>query len=345
MGQISNTAGSNIRNGPSSPQRQLLSVGLPAKTLPRLGAALKKQWRKYRKELKQCQEKFSPEAVHDSRVETRRLLSMVGLLSPFVGSGRAKKAQKVLKHHLDTFDALRDTQVQLQTVRKMKSDFPGATVFCDSLRKREKMLAHQTRKDVKNIKTKRLSKLITGFRQDTKSQAQKGPPEAANVLLLRMLESAFVRAQRLRDKIDPETPKTIHCTRIAFKKFRYMLEILSTRVQPLDKKLLQAMHSYQTMMGDIQDAEVLLQAWHKFWDKKTIIPKSERAFGNELLHRRKRLIGVYLNLADQLLDFCPEKATQVRVEHSPAPRQRRQRGPEQHPPMPQFDLKARKELQ
>jgi hypothetical protein len=40
-----------------------------------LTGALQAQWKRYRKKLKRCQQKFSEKAVHDSRVETRRLLA------------------------------------------------------------------------------------------------------------------------------------------------------------------------------------------------------------------------------------------------------------------------------
>ena len=90
---------------------------VPSVTLQRLGVSLKKQWKRYRKELKRCQRKFSEKAVHQSRVETRRLLSIVELLDPFTPDGRLDKIRACLKRHLDTFDDLRDTHVQLLVVR------------------------------------------------------------------------------------------------------------------------------------------------------------------------------------------------------------------------------------
>jgi len=63
-----------------------------------LGDSLQVQWRRYRKRLKRCQERFSEEAVHASRVETRRLLATVELLRAFIPEDDLKKARRALKH-------------------------------------------------------------------------------------------------------------------------------------------------------------------------------------------------------------------------------------------------------
>src|SRR5260221_8758584 len=84
-----------------------------------LSESLQARWKRYRKRLRQCQRKFSEEAVHDSRIETRRLLSLMELLGWFLGGDHLKKARRILKHHLNTFDELRDTQVQLIFVGRM----------------------------------------------------------------------------------------------------------------------------------------------------------------------------------------------------------------------------------
>ena len=49
-----------------------------------LAESLKMRWKRYRKRLKQCQRKFSEGAVHDSRIETRRLLSLIDMLRVFL---------------------------------------------------------------------------------------------------------------------------------------------------------------------------------------------------------------------------------------------------------------------
>ena len=65
---------------------------------------------------------------------------------------------------------------------------------------------------------------------------------------------------------------------MAFKKFRYMVEALAEHLPGATQGRLAAMHHYQTMMGDIQDAEVLLAALDKFLRKQEIKPEAARRF-------------------------------------------------------------------
>lgn len=150
-----------VPNDRSAPVEQMAHQKIfrgkfPADSLQHLGALLKTQWKRYRKRLRRCQENFSEEAVHESRVETRRLLSTVELLGAFVRKGRIRKAHRALKRHLDSFDDLRDTQVQLLYVRKMLWIGQAVRLFHAYLSKREDRYTSATRKRIKRIKTKRL---------------------------------------------------------------------------------------------------------------------------------------------------------------------------------------------
>src|SRR5258707_5999103 len=71
---------------------------------------------RYRKALKRCQKKLSAKIVHDTRVATRRLLSLVDLLAPFIPATQEKALIEELKCRIDLLDDLRDTQVQLKAV-------------------------------------------------------------------------------------------------------------------------------------------------------------------------------------------------------------------------------------
>jgi CHAD domain-containing protein len=309
MRRLTSTLNASAGNGQVLLASKAISIALPAGTLRHLDSALKKQWRRYRKALKYCQKTFSPAAVHNSRVETRRLLSIIGLVSPFLARGRAHKIQALLKQHLDSFDDLRDTQVQLFAVEKMKRSFGAAVRFCEYLRKREKHFAREIAPAVKEIRTRRLGKLLVACRDDLKAWRQTDLAAAANALLLRMVHAAFARTQRLREQIDSQDPLSIHRTRVAFKRFRYMVEILAGDLPRVDKSKLRAMHDYQTAMGEIQDAQVLLEAFEEFRGKKKIPAPSAHSFREHLLSRRTRLIQAYLGVSEQLLTFWPLPAT------------------------------------
>lgn len=274
-------------------------------SLGHLADALKKQWKRYRKELKRCQERFSEKAVHGSRVETRRLLATVDLLGGFLPAGRVKKVERALKRHLDTFDELRDIQVQLQLVGRMERAYPAARKFLAYLVNREDRFARRTRKQIKKVKTRRLARLIQECRETVERQRTACTLEQANAILWRTVNRAFARAEYLRKRIDSHDAETIHHTRVAFKKFRYMVESWAACLPFANESRLEAMRHYQTLMGDIQDVEVLLASFAKFLGKQEVEPNSALRFSQELLDRRHRLVQIYLTVAGRLREFWP----------------------------------------
>lgn len=290
---------------PSSAAGNRVAEALSKKRLKRLAGSLKKQWKRHRKALKRCQKKLSEAAIHESRVETRRLLATAELLGGFAEAHRLKKAQAAIKEYLDNFDELRDTQVQLLAVGKLLRQYPSARPFHAYLRKREERLAKKTRKKISKVRTGHLAKLIAGVRGDIDLQLARCSATAATAILARSVERAFHRTIQLRKAIDPGNTDTIHRTRVSFKKFRYMVEALAAHLPNVTDDLLEQMHHYQTMMGEIQDAVVLLAAWDKFARKEEVTPGATKRFRAELLRRRQWLIRVYLDGANQLLNFWP----------------------------------------
>lgn len=274
--------------------------------LQHLGAALPAQWRRYRKRLKRCQKIFSTAAVHDSRVETRRLLATLELLAAFIPARELEKPRRALKEHLDAFDRLRDAQVQLGGVAPMRRAYPAAQKFHAWLRQREVRFIREARLAVKQIKPRRVEKRIAAFERELRRQRKSTPPDQAFRIALGAIGLAFARVNRLCRCVNAADPKTIHRTRIAFKRFRYMVEALSPLLPDVTDKHRVAMHSYQAMMGEIQDLEMLLAALDKFIesDDKAAATHQLRA---ELVRRRERAILGYVNAAHKLALFWPPK--------------------------------------
>ncbi len=285
----------------------------PAPAPPKLDVALKRQYRRYRKNLRRCQEHFSETAVHDFRVETRRLLSLVRLLDPFLTTGLAARIEVRLKRHLDLFGDLRDAQVQLRIVGRMRRAFSPAAGFYDWLRKQEKRHGQSAARGVRRLKTRRLRAWITDCRRQAARQREKSSPNAVALLLAYGVGRAFERARRCQSQIDPGLPKTIHRTRVAFKSFRYMVEMLADFLPWADARVLARLRRYQTLMGDIQDNEVLMAAAARYLRKCKAGPAATDAFQREFLRRRQALIQRYLRQADQLRRFWPPPGFAVKA--------------------------------
>lgn len=279
---------------------------LPPETLSCLLEALKKQWKFYRKAHKECQNKFSEPAVHDSRVAVRRLLSLIDLLTPYLAAGQVEKAARSLKRHLDIFGDLRDAQVQLLTIDKLKKRFPAVDPLEAYLHKREKTFQRRTRKCVKRLKTRALGRLMKTFREHIGAVAAGISPARAGLRVFQCLQSAFVKTVRMQAQIDPHDTRTIHRTRLAFRRYRYMVEVVSPLVPGNHRRLLSSLHAHQTVMGDIQDAEVLLEMYDEYLEKKPRRTQEAAKFRAELLRRRDLLISRYLDHANELFKFSLE---------------------------------------
>ena len=273
--------------------------------LKHLGDSLNTQWRRYRKRLKRCQKQFSEDAVHDVRVETRRLLSTIELLAAFTPERDIQKARRELKHHLNTFDQLRDTQVQLDYVGRMAGTFPDAYAFYDWLGDRKTRFTRTTRKAVKHIKTKRLGRYLAAFEKEIRLQHKQITRERAFAIVQRAINQAFARVAQLCRHVRANDTKTIHRTRVAFTHFRYMVEALSPLLPAVTDDHRRAMRGYQCMMGDIQDREVLLAAFDKFVQKEGVNTATARRLKKELVRWRQMLIQIYLNAAGRLRRFWP----------------------------------------
>jgi CHAD domain-containing protein len=293
---------------PSDMRRKKQPVAMPGRSadvLRHLGDSLPAQWRRYRKRLKRCQEKFSEDAVHDVRVESRRLLSTLELLGAFLPGRNLRKAHRALKRHLDTFDQLRDTQVQLNYVGRMTVTFPDAGPFYEWLQIRKTRFTRKTRMAVRGIRTKRLGRRLALLAAEIRYQRKRTARKQAFATVQHAIQQTFTGVAQLCRRVDADDTRTIHRTRIAFKRFRYMVEAMAPLLPAVTQEHHRAMRGYQCMMGDIQDMEVLLGALDKFAQSEATNAAATRRLKKELVRWRQMLVQIYLNAAGRLQRFWP----------------------------------------
>jgi len=223
------------------------------------------RWEQYRLDLKTCRAEFSNEALHDLRVDTRRLLAVFDLIRAIDPHTRIQRLRRVFKDQLDGFDDLRDVQVMLADISENIESWPVLSHLQLHLQKREKRLLRDAEANVRDIKLSAISRRLSKVRQTLAAID-------ADRLSLRLLQSVdnvyFVVRQRY-GWIYPDQPTTIHAVRVAFKKFRYMIECVYPVLPGFPQTQFKRMHDYQTMMGDIQDAEVFLLVFAKFSARHT----------------------------------------------------------------------------
>ena len=257
--------------------------------------ALEKRWKTCRAEFERCKAEFSNEAVHDVRVALRRLLSLVRLLHSISPRRRLRRLSRALKDQLDQFDDLRDTQVMLAEISETVAELPQLEAFQSHLKKVEKSLLRELRKWFKELDLKEVTRRIRKTRESLKEE-EKADWSAP---VLQSVDDAYLTAWKRFELVDPAQPASIHRVRVAFKKFRYMVEIIHPMLEDFPEANLKRMNGYQTLMGEIQDEEVFLQALTDF-DDSSSVPDPVRQFYES---RHAEAISAYLMERDALDNF------------------------------------------
>jgi CHAD domain-containing protein len=224
---------------------------------------LENRWQTYRSELKRCQKEASEEAIHDLRVATRRLLALVDTLRAISPHPRLQKLRRTFKNQLDSLNDLRDTQVMLMGVSDTLNTLPELALFQEYLTKRETRLLKSTAKGIRSFQITNVRKRLDSTR---KALLKMGNENQQQKALLQIVDDAYETTLRRFRRIEPTQPATIHRVRVAFKKFRYMVEIVYPLVANFPDDNFKLMHDYQDLMGDIQDLEVFISVFEDFVD-------------------------------------------------------------------------------
>jgi CHAD domain-containing protein len=285
----------SIFPGPKSP-----AVG------PVLAEALESRWQTYRKQLRHCQDEFSAEGVHELRVATRRLLAQLVLLDCVTAGSPLEKARRVLKRRLTALSDLRDTQVQLLLIDHMIAAFPELAVLRAWIQRHERRLVESAADNVRRCKTRKLEKWLSAMAKELTNNAHSSrAQERLASAVLRATARSFAEAVQRRQAIDLAELRTVHQTRVAFKRFRYMVESLSPTLTSLSKQQLRALAHYQRKMGIIQDLEVMQRCLARFLQEHRKAEPALRPFSHHLRRRRSRALRSFLKTADRLFDFWP----------------------------------------
>jgi CHAD domain-containing protein len=160
---------------------------------------------------------------------------------------------------------LRDTQVMMVEVSEVLDDLPEAGPFLAHLNKRERRLLREARRGIQLAKPGDLIKRISVVRRLVVKLSE--DEDQLNLRLFETVDDALALVQHRAALLDHDRPATIHILRIAFRKLRYLVEIVHPGLPGYPKEQLGIMHDFQAMMGEIQDIEVLLDGLAQFAEK------------------------------------------------------------------------------
>jgi len=249
----------------------------------------------------------SEKGVHQLRVEARRVIAVLAVLHSIVPGHEPDRLERCIKAAFRGSARLRDTHVRMALTREESEAFPELKPLRKVLRKKEKQCVRRFEKCIACVRRAKLNKSIRDLRKCLRRTLRNSANEERGLqALLKEVNRAHRRTVVLlrRARQGPRTsPARIHRVRVAFKKFRYLVEVLEPLIAGLSSRELRQMRNWQHTMGEIQDTDML-----RIFIAKRAARKENGTLDRFLEHldqRQKHLISEFLGSADQLLEFWP----------------------------------------
>ena len=229
-----------------------------------------KSWNEFSQAWKKARAKASERSVHDLRVSTRRLIAALELARVLSRRDNIGKLQQRFKRVLKDMGALRDVQVQLESVSQIRK-MDVIAGFKRRLKRRER---EQIGKIHGELKRDRKQRLAEGFK-DVRTEFSRLQDSMSDDRFLRSAErfllsrrNQFLKAEQRFRRLPSGNEEALHQMRIALKKLRYGMEAARPILGPSARDPGRQMHAFQQLMGDSRDVEILRAELGKWANKK-----------------------------------------------------------------------------
>jgi len=268
-------------------------------------AALDQRHQNFVLQLARVRRRPSEPGIHDLRVATRRLIAVMDMVSEIVEVSSLRRRRKGLRSFLKGCNVVRDAHIQKLALSRLRPGFPVLGTVLRQMRTREAVLLRDMGKRIRAVDADGIRATI-GEAEEALLRLSMNPSlvSASRVMMMGMLAEAFSRVIHRKDVLNTSEQATVHRMRVAFKKFRYTLEILAPLLPRVTADLRKQMNAYQTAMGKIQDTVVVLDGIATF---ERTHPISGRlalvGVRQQVLRRQRQLIQVFLAEADRVYAF------------------------------------------
>ncbi len=277
----------------------------PVDALAVLSGALSGRWNRFVRETARARRRPTEPALHDLRVAMRRLLAVMTVVEGIPPGGHFRRPSRQLRRHLKAFNRLRDVHVELLAVRNLRRRYPILARYGAFLRREERVLGRVVRAEIRAIRQDTMVRSIADV-QGVLANLYRSPagPRAVGMMMRGSAATAFGRVLARRAALSPLEVRSIHRMRIAFKKFRYTVELNRPFFPWADRNHAKAMDEYQTAMGEIQDLEVFVAGLRRFIrrEPRSVAPRLLPLF-QFLSSARTEKVNAFLRSADRLETF------------------------------------------
>jgi CHAD domain-containing protein len=257
--------------------------------------------------LRQARTRATEPAVHDLRVSMRRLIAVLDLAREIAPDAGIASLRRKLRRSLKAFNAMRDIHISLLAMNALRRRVPAVRPYAAFLRTRERVLLRACGVSLKAIDVRDVERSVATV-QGFLFAAAADPAIAAAmpVVLKGAMGRTYIRAVRALRTVHAADASTIHRLRIAFKKVRYTVEVLAPLTGGMSRATKKWMGEYQTLMGEVQDCEVMIAGARRF----AAVPAAGRripmiAVQEELARRKSERLAAFLERAGELADRVP----------------------------------------
>jgi len=250
-----------------------------------------RSWKEFSQAWKGARSKATEKSIHDLRVKTRRLIAVLELAQALSSENGIDKLRRRFKKVLKSMGPLRDLQVQLGNVTQIPQGRAIAD-FKDGLQRRErreiKRIPGELKRGTKHRLTKDIKKLLSELDHSSRALGDSRIVRSVE-RVISSRRNEFLKAERRFQRLRPANEEALHEMRIALKKMRYVVEAAQPVLEPSAKRRAREMRTFQQMMGDSRDLEILrteLDRWARKKGRKiAIVPALE-----QLQEKREELI-------------------------------------------------------
>jgi CHAD domain-containing protein len=253
-----------------------------------LESLLRGAWHDWRRQFRRCRRTASTKAVHQARIESRRVQTILSLFDAG-GYRHTRPIRKVVKATLEALSELRDIHVQLRAARELVEEHPLARPFLDQFARRERRVRTSARAALRRIRIKPATRAC---RRLAHAAAADSPAAVRRAARRAMIEAWKAVEDRVRE-VDTSDPHTIHRVRVGLKTVRYMLDAgiglktLAPRLEALDgAEVADAVRR----MGELHDAEMLSSRLTAFAGRRPANAAAVASAQATLKHRHDQLL-------------------------------------------------------
>ncbi len=287
-----------------NPRRQR-TPRLPIDPLAVVSGALAERWDRFVREMARCRRRPTEAAIHDLRVAMRRLLAVMSTVESIPPGGYLRRSCRETRNHLKAFNSFRDIQVQLLGVRRLKRRFPVLVRYETFLRRQELSLVRAVRAEIRTLRQETYLRSLSAVQSELSGlYGTPAASRAVRAMLTGSAAAAFGKVLARRASLRPMDPRSVHRMRVAFKKFRYTVELNRPFLPWTDRRHGLEMDAFQTSMGEIQDLEVLAAGLRRFarQDVRSTGPLYLPLF-QYLASARATKMNLFLHSANRLESF------------------------------------------